>query len=128
MEQFIKKLEEWALGNNDIESMIIVGSYARGTNKDTSDLDIVLVTTNKCKMVETQEFTKHFGDVEKKQTEYYGECTSIRVWYKSGQEIEFGIVESSWIAVPLDSGTKNVLSDGYKIVVDKKAHFQNLEL
>ena len=31
-----------------------------------------------------------------------------------GKEVEFGIVESSWITMPLDTGTYQVLSDGYK--------------
>ena len=126
IEQFIKAFEEWATKNTHIESVIIVGSYARGTNKDTSDIDLCIITTNKAEMVEKQDFIEYFGEIEKNQTEYYGACTSIRVWYKNGQEIEFGIVEPSWIAVPLDSGTHRVLSDGYKVVIDKKHYFDNI--
>lgn len=62
------------------------------------------------------------------QTEYYGECTSVRVWYESGLEVEFGIVEPSWISLPLDNGTHKVLSDGYKVIVDKKNYLKNFEL
>ena len=51
------------------------------------------------------------------QTEYYGACTSIRVWYEDGREVEFGIVEPPWISMPLDNGTYRVLSDGYKIII-----------
>lgn len=94
--QFIKALKEWAEQQKDIESVIVVGSYARGTNKASSDLDLVLITSNKSEMVESQAFVNFFGDVEDKQTEYYGACTSIRVWYKNGMEVEFGIVEPSW--------------------------------
>ena len=65
---------------------------------------------------------------QKKQTGYYGACTSIRVWYKDGPEVEFGIVEPSWMSMPLDDGTHKVLSDGYKVVIDKKLYFKNLEL
>lgn len=126
--QFIKALKEWAEQQKDIESVIVVGSYARGTNKASSDLDLVLITSNKSEMVESQAFVNFFGDVEDKQTEYYGACTSIRVWYKNGMEVEFGIVEPSWIAVPLDSGTHKVLRDGYRIILDKKDSFLNLNL
>lgn len=127
-EQLIKKLRKWAENSQHIESVIIVGSYARGTNTDTSDLDLVIITLNKSEILESQEFTKYFGEIEKKQTEYYGACTSIRVWYKEGQEVEFGIVEPSWISVPLDGGTHKILSDGYKIIIDKKSYFLNLFL
>lgn len=50
------------------------------------------------------------------------------MWYKNGQEVEFGSVELSWIEKPLDTGMNKVLSDGYKIVIDKKDYFENLIL
>lgn len=126
--EFINKLISFSANNSHIESIIIVGSYARGTNKDNSDLDVVIITSDKLGMVTNEEFIQGFGEIYKKQTEYYGECTSIRVWYKNGQEVEFGIVEPSWIKKPLDAGTKRVLSDGYRVISDKKNYFQNLVL
>lgn len=76
-------------------------------------------------MVTNLEFVQVFGEICKKQTEYYGVCTSVRVWYKNGQKVEFGIVDPSWIEEPLNAGTKKVLSDGYKVIVDKKHYFEN---
>lgn len=126
--EFISKLKEYAENTSRIESILIVGSYARGTNKENSDLDIVIITSNKSDMITNQDFTQEFGEVCKQQTEYYGACTSIRVWYSDGKEVEFGIVEPSWVTIPLDTGTYQVLSDGYKLIVDKKRYFENLEL
>lgn len=48
--------------------------------------------------------------------------------YRDGKEIEFGIVEPSWTSMPWDAGTYKVLSDGYKIVLDKKSYFESLKL
>lgn len=127
-EEFISKLKEYAENSSHIESVLIVGSYARGTNKENSDIDIIIITSNKSEMVTDQLFTQAFGEVHKQQTEYYGACTSIRVWYGDGKEVEFGIVEPSWISIPLDSGTFKVLSDGYKLIVDKKKYFEKLEI
>ena len=127
-EDFFNELKEYARNISHIESIFIVGSYARGTNKENSDLDIVIITSNKSEMVLNQDFTQEFGEIDKQQTEYYGACTSIRVWYKNGKEIEFGIVEPSWISTPLDAGTYQVLSDGYKIIIDKKRYFEGLQL
>ena len=126
LETFINKLKEFAANTPHIESVLIVGSYARGTNKEDSDLDLVIVTSDKTRMVANQEFVEHFGPIKKKQTEHYGACTSIRVWYENGMEVEFGIVEPSWIAKPLDAGTYQVLSDGYRIIVDKMSYFENV--
>ena len=128
LEKFLDELKKYAKNTSHIESIIIVGSYARGTNNDSSDLDIVIITSNKNGMIENQDFVQKFGAVSKQQTEYYGACTSIRVWYKDGKEVEFGIVEPSWISVPLDTGTYRVLSDGYKVVIDKERYFGSLKL
>lgn len=125
-EEFISKLKEYAENTSHIESVLIVGSYARGTNKENSDLVIVIITSNKSDMITKQDFTQEFGEVYKQQMEYYGACTSVRAWYSDGKEVEFGIVEPSWVAIPLDTGTYQVLSDGYKLIVDKKRYFENL--
>ena len=125
-EEFFHELKEYARNTSHIESVLIVGSYVRGTNKERSDLDIVIITSNKAGMIANRDFIQEFGVVYRQQTEYYGACTSIRVWYKDGKEVEFGIVEPSWISMPLDAGTSQVLSDGYKIIIDKKRHFEDL--
>lgn len=111
-----------------MRASLLWGSYARGTNKENSDLDLVILTSNKPDMAANQDFVQDFGEVYKQQTEYYGACTSIRVWYKDGKEVEFGIVDPTWVSKPLDAGTHKVLSDGYKIVIDKKRYFENLQL
>jgi predicted nucleotidyltransferase len=127
-EDFFNELKEYARNIFHIESIFIVCSYERGTNKENSDLDIVIITSNKSDMIANHDFIQKFGEVYKQQTEYYGACTSIRVWYKDGKEVEFGIVEPSWISMPLDTGTYKVLSDGYKIIIDKKRYFEDLKL
>lgn len=103
--QFIEALKEFAMNDNSIESIIIVGSCARGTNTETSDLDLCVITTNKEEMMSNPVFCDIFGKVGRRQVEYYGACTSVRVWYENGPGVEFGLVEPSWISLPLDSGT-----------------------
>lgn len=128
MKKFFEDIKKWAENEEDIQSIIIVGSYARGTYKETSDIDLIIITSNKKEMLKNQEFIKLFGDVNKSQIEYYGPCTSIRVWYKDGKEVEFGIVNPTWIEKPLDKGTRKVLNDGFKVIIDKKEYFKNITL
>lgn len=127
MIEFIDAFKKFATNDATIESVIVVGSYARGTSKPNSDIDLCIITTNKGQIIENPHFVEAFGKVLKRQKEYYGACTSIRVWYESGLEVEFGIVEPSWIDRPIDRGTYKVLSDGYKVIVDKKGYFKNLD-
>ena len=127
-EKFINEIKQWGTENTNIKSIIIVGSYARGTNKATSDIVLIIITTNKDEMLNNQNFIELFGEVERTQTEYYGACTSVRVWYKNGPEVEFGLVTPDWIAQPLDKGTYIVLSDGYNIIIDKNKYFNDINL
>lgn len=128
MKKMLKDIKQWAENEKQVESIIVVGAYARGTYKKTSDIDLVIITSNKKEMLKNQNFIKVFGDVNKSQIEYYGACTSIRVWYKDGKEVEFGIVNPTWIEKPLDNGTNKVLSDGFKVIIDKKDYFKDLRI
>lgn len=128
MKKMLKDIKQWAENEKQVESIIVVGSYARGTYKKTSDIDLVIITSNKKEMLKNQNFIKVFGEVNKSQIEYYGACTSIRVWYKDGKEVEFGIVNPTWIEKPLDNGTNKVLSDGFKVIIDKKDYFKDLSI
>jgi len=97
-------------------------------NKETSDIDLCILTTEKSEIISNLNIFYQFGNSEKVNIEYYGAVTSIRVWYRNGFEVEYGIAEISWIDRPLDSGTHQVLSDGYKIIVDKCDYFKDINL
>lgn len=126
VQKLLSHVLAWAKDDPQMESVILVGSYARGRYTDTSDVDLVLLTPGKAQLLRTPTFVETFGTVMKKQTEDYGACTSIRVWYQDGPEVEFGLVEPSWIALPLDEGTRQVLRGGYQVLLDKQGYFQNL--
>ena len=123
---FLARVKRWAEETAHVEVLLVVGSHARGTERPDSDLDLVLVTTKRDELVADQTFPETFGRVLRRQTEYYGACTSVRVWYEGGPEAEFGLVEPSWLALPLDEGTRRVLADGHRVLVVKKRHFEGL--
>ncbi len=128
IEQFLQSVADWGTNNPSIECIILVGSYARGNYHANSDIDLCIITPEKDQMLEELSFVALFGEIVKKQIENYGACTSFRVWYKDSKEVEFGLVEPSWIALPLDPGTSHVLRDGYKIILDKMDYFNNIGL
>lgn len=118
------------LADNDcrIDSVILVGSYARGAETVDSDIDFVIITACKDELLKDESFIKAFGEVKECRIEYYGACTSLRVWYDSGAEVEFGFVRPSWISLPLEEGTDAVLKGGWKVLNDKKGYFNKINI
>jgi hypothetical protein len=51
--------------------------------------------------------------------EDYGRVQSLRVFYRSGAEVEFGISGTEWAEVPPDPGTAEVLRNGAAILLDR---------
>jgi hypothetical protein len=88
---FVNAFVAWASDQPDVQGIALVGSYARGEARADSDIDLVLLTDQFPKYVEDIQWIEIFGVVEKHQTEDYGKLTSIRVWYQSGMEVEYGI-------------------------------------
>lgn len=124
---FLNEILEWGANDASIDAVILVGSYARGTQTNDSDVDLVILTPQKTELVGRPAFMDRFGTVKKFSVELWGACTSIRVFY-GDMEVEFGVVEPSWLDVPFDAGTRRTLTDGYQVILDKKGYFDNLTL
>lgn len=123
-----QNLIDWGQQDDEIDSIIVVGSYARGTQKPESDLDLVVITSNKAKLFQNNQFVNQFGKAIKVQTEFYGAVTSIRATYEDASEIEFSIADATWLEKPLNPGTKQVLRGGFKVLVDKHNQFKNIHV
>lgn len=116
--QFLKDVTRWASAQADILALALVGSYARNAAKETSDIDLVLIAVDPSQYLKDQGWVQRFGTVEKSQVEDYGLLTSIRVWYGDGLEIEYGITDERWSAMPLDAGTQQVIADGMQVLFE----------
>ena len=126
VQNLLKKIKNWAHKNNDLNSLLLVGSYARNEVHQDSDIDLVLIFNDPKKYINNLDWIKEFGEIERYEIEYWGRVTSIRAWYKSGIEVEFGITSAEWAETPVDSGTFRVVSDGSKILVDKSKKLKQL--
>lgn len=116
----IEKVTRWAEGQPDILALVLVGSWARGTATDSSDIDLVMVTTKPDSYLKNMDWAAQFGHVEKTRLENYGLVTSHRVWYGSGLEVEFGITDKRWVAEPLDAGTRKVINGDMRILFERE--------
>lgn len=127
-EEFLEKAAQWAADEPAVLALVLVGSWARGENRPDSDMDLVILTDEKEKFLNGGEYFGRFGDILRQNVEYYGRCTSVRVFYDGGREVEFGLVDGGWASLPLDAGTRRVLTNGYRVLVDKSHIFDEIKL
>lgn len=116
---FLDAFVAWASHEPDVHGIALVGSYTRGTARDDSDIDLVILTKQPSAYLENILWIERFGPVEKHQTENYGKLTSLRVWYQNGVEMEYGITTPDWAATPLDAGTREVMRGGLKVLFER---------
>jgi predicted nucleotidyltransferase len=118
--QFLNEFTDWASAQSDIRAVALVGSYARNCATATSDVDLVVITNCPDKYLCNLGWTRQFGSVRHQQIEDYGKLISVRVWYADGREVEYGITDESWAALPLDEGTQRVISDGMRVLFERE--------
>jgi predicted nucleotidyltransferase len=95
IQDFLNAFVNWASTQEDVQGIALVGSYARDEARDDSDIDLVLLTKKMQQYLENVKWIERFGVVEKHQVEDYGKLISIRVWYESEVEVEYGITVSA---------------------------------
>lgn len=127
VDQFLENFKQWTTSQDNIEAVALVGSYARGTARPDSDIDLVIITNDPKLLLENVLWLKNFGQIKEIKNEDWGLIQSKRVFYKNGPEVEFGITTPKWAKIdPVDPGTKQVVSNGVKILYDKNGILQTL--
>jgi predicted nucleotidyltransferase len=119
IERFLSAVVQWASGQPDVIAVALVGSYARGSVRPTSDVDLIILTSCPQQYLQVTDWAATFGPIAKQTIEDWGKVTSLRVWYEQGKEVEFGITTPEWVAHPIDEGTWKVISDGIRILFDR---------
>jgi len=111
-------LYNWAQSRQTILAIGIVGSYARGTQTQESDVDLVVVSTDPSQLLRDIDWMDRFGVIKSNVPEDYGLVQSLRCFSNDGREIEFGITSKQWCTPPIDTGTADVIRHGLMIVYD----------
>lgn len=117
-------IQEWAARDSRVRAVILVGSQARGSAAPDSDVDLVVVSETPVALLANRDWTLSFGAIERSAEESWGAVRSLRLWYRRGPEVEFGIAGAEWLAEPLDPGTRDVLRAGYRILFDRAGHLE----
>ena len=117
---FLEAFSRWARARPDIEAVALVGSYARGAATEGSDLDLVILTSSAERYLRDRSWVSLFGEVAQCREEDYGRVRSVRAFYGSGLEVEYGFTTPDWAEAPIDAGTLRVVADGMKVLHDPR--------
>lgn len=116
---YLQAVARWATTRDDIIGALLVGSYASGQAGAESDVDLVLICDDPSSVFTERSWAEVFGPTASIGEEEWGRVQSLRVHYRNGLEIEFGMTDMRWLAQPLDAGTAAVLEQGYRIIYEK---------
>lgn len=122
-------IARWARAQDDVVGVAVVGSWARGAAGMDSDIDLVVLTNEKGRYLEDDDWVAMaLGEpAEIVRRQDWGPLTERRVRLSSGLEVEFGFVPPSWATTdPVDPGTAGVVRDGCRPIEDSGAVFERL--
>lgn len=127
--KFITQVRSWAAQRPDILAVGYVGSWARGTAKPTSDLDVMILTNDPEPYITQSGWISFFGEVQKITQEDWGIVKTWRAFFDTAKEVEFNITTEAWSNIhPIDPGTQKVVSDGMEIIYDPQAILSQLKV
>lgn len=127
-ETFIDQAARWAAGQPLVAALALVGSWARGTARPDSDVDLILLTIDPQAYLNDRRWLAVFGVVEQVTEEDWGRVRSLRVVYRHGLEVEFGLTTPDWAETqPVDPGTARVVRDGMRSLYDPAGILQALQ-
>lgn len=105
----LAELASWARTRQDVESIILVGSWARyrASQRVDSDIDVILLVSDVAVLLADDACLDALvpGEAEIRR-EAWGLVTERRMLLPSGLIVEFGITTAPWAALPLDAGRR----------------------
>jgi hypothetical protein len=129
----LAEVVRWATRRNNISAVALVGSWARGTARADSDIDLILLSPaplwfrqNDCWLSEI-DWRSIGSTIAAWRDADYGIVWSRHLRLADGTEIEFGFGPLAWASVdPIDPGTFQVIGDGCQILHDPQGLLNDL--
>ncbi len=116
----------WAIGRNDVRNMAMLGSWARGNPRLTSDLDLLLLSDlapeyqRRRTWLTEMDFQKAGFRLWSCESAIYGAVWSQHVRLLPAADVELTFAARSWAGTdPVDAGTRAVVKDAFQIIFDR---------
>jgi hypothetical protein len=131
LEHVLAPVVAWARSRSDILGLAVTGSWARGTARQDSDIDLVVLAgePQAFRYDETWLADIHWNaaHVAGWHDADYGTVWSRHVRMEPPCEVEFTFCGRSWTATdPVDPGTASVVANGFRVLLDKARLFEKL--
>ena len=118
---------------DDLRAMAVCGSWARGNPRPDSDLDVLIIAQDPGSLRRHQEWMRElrFSDAGFRYLAHhsaqYGAVWSAHIKLEPEAELELTFAAESWASVRLiDPGTRRVVTDAFKILIDKDGALRSL--
>ena len=123
----------WARQRPDVLGLALAGSRARGTARPDSDIDLVFLVPKPQEFRRDARWLHEINWAEAQPVHWddadYGAAWSRHIRLQPACEVEFTFCEPSSAAIdPVDPGTAAVVSNGWRVLLDKAGRFENLAL
>ena len=114
VERLLARAREWAARRPDVVAVALVGSWAYGRARMDSDVDLVVLTTDKPAYLCGERWVAELGGARIIRTWDWGPLyTERRFVLPSGLEVELGVAPPAWASAnPPDPSTRAHIRDG----------------
>jgi len=116
----------WVARQPDLLGLALAGSWARGNARPESDLDLVILTTDPDRYrrdaawLGTLGLEDAFYRIVSRTAAQYGVVWSWHLQLEPDATLELAFAGPGWASInPVEAGTRRVVEDGFKILVDK---------
>lgn len=125
-------IANWVQTQPTIKALGLAGSWAAERARPDSDLDLLILANNRQKYRENQVWLSDlllpepFRVVSHRSADY-GSVWSCHALLQPDAQLELSFAGLEWaLTDPIDVGTRLVVSNGFRVIVDKERRLQQL--
>ena len=122
----VRMLADWAMEQEDIRAMALVGSWARGNPHHGSDIDLLLLSDRAVEYRLRREWLTEISfegagyRILSSEDASYGVVWSLHLTLIPAAKVELTFAQCSWARTdPVEPGTRSVVKDAFETIFDK---------